>query len=158
VRTGKIILIVSMGLFVGLAAMNNILMPQGGFGAVQGAVGMAITFQPPEAMWRAISSPALIWVLFSAIVIAELIAAFFCFWGARRLWQARESAEAFNAAKSTAIIGLSIIAGFYFFASHAIAQEWFLMWQSQQLNVLPDAFRNFAGAILIMLWLNTTDR
>jgi len=32
------------------------------------------------------------------------------------------------------------------------------MWQSKELNALQDAFRNFAAAILAMLWINTSDR
>jgi predicted small integral membrane protein len=157
-KLGKVLLVASMGLFLALAAINNISMPQGGLGAVKGAIGMATTFQPPGAMWRAISNPALAWILFAAIVGAELVAAAFCFLGAKKMWVARESAAAFNAAKSTAMTGLTIVAVFYFFAFHAIAQEWFLMWQSTELNVLQDAFRNFAAAILMMMWVNTADQ
>ena len=157
-KLGKVLLVASMGLFLALAAINNITMPQGGLGAVEGAVGMATTFQPPGAMWRAISSPAFIWIFFAVIVGAELIAATYCFLGAKKMWAARGSAATFNDAKSTAMTGLTIVAVFYFFAFHAIAQEWFLMWQSKDLNVLQDAFRNFAAAILMMIWVNTSDQ
>jgi len=157
-KLGKILLVASMGLFLALAAINNITMPQGGLGAVKGAIGMATTFQPPEAMWRAITSPTLAWILFATIVIAEVAGAVYCLLGAKKMWAARGSAASFNDAKSTAIVGLSIVAVFYFLAFHAIAQEWFLMWQSQDLNVLQDAFRNFAAAILIMIWVNTPDQ
>lgn len=156
-KLGKILLVASMGLFLALAAFNNVVMSQGGLGAVKGAISMATTFQAPDAMWRAISSPALAWLLFATIVIAEIAGAAYCLLGAKKMWSARGSAAAFNAAKSTAIVGLSIVAVFYFFAFHAIAQEWFLMWQSKELNVLQDAFRNFAAAILMMLWINTAD-
>jgi predicted small integral membrane protein len=157
-KLGKILLVASMGLFLALAAINNITMPQGGLGAVKEAIGMATTFQAPEAMWRAITSPVLAWLLFATIVAAEIAGAAFCLLGAKKMWAARGSATSFNDAKSTAIVGLSIVAVFYFLAFHAIAQEWFLMWQSQDLNVLQDAFRNFAAAILMMVWVNTPDQ
>lgn len=157
-KLGKVLLVASMGLFLALAAINNITMPQGGLGAVKGAIGMVTTFQPPEAMWRAITSPVLAWLLFAIIVIAEIAGAAFCLLGAKKMWAARASAASFNDAKSTAIVGLSVVAVFYFLAFHVIAQEWFLMWQSTELNVVQDAFRNFAAAILMMLWINTPDK
>jgi predicted small integral membrane protein len=157
-KLGKILLVASMGIFLALAAFNNITMSQGGLGAVKGAISMATTFQAPGAMWRAIASPTIAWILFATIVVAEAAAAAYCLLGAGKMWAARGSAASFNGAKSTAIIGLSIVATFYFFAFHAIAQEWFLMWQSTELNVLQDAFRNFAAAMLMMLWVNTADQ
>ena len=157
-KLGKVLLVASMGLFLALAAINNITMPQGGLGAVKGAIGMATTFQPPGAMWRAISSPALAWLFLAIIVGAELVGSAYCLLGAKKMWAARGSVASFNDAKSTALTGLTIVAVFYFFAFHTIAQEWFLMWQSKNLNVLQDAFRNFAGAMLMMLWINTPDQ
>lgn len=157
-RIGKILLVAGMGLFLALAAFNNLIMSQGGLGAVRGAVSMATTFQPPEAMWRAITSPALTWMLFATIVLAEIVGAIFCLRGAQKMWTARGTTASFNEAKPTAIVGLSITAVFYFLAFFVIAQEWFLMWQSTELNVLQDAFRNFAAAMLIMIWVNTPDQ
>jgi predicted small integral membrane protein len=51
-------------------------------------------------------------------------------------------------------IGLGVTAALYFIGWLVIASEWFEMWQSQQLNVLPDAFRIFAAAMLILLLVN----
>lgn len=109
-RLGKILLVFGMGLFLGLAAINNITMSAGGYGAVAAAVGMETTFQAPGAMWRAVSSPAIIWSGFAAIVLAEIAAAVYCLWGAARMWQARASADAFNASKAKALVGLTITA------------------------------------------------
>jgi len=115
-KIGKGLLVASMGLFLALAALNDIIMSQGGLGAGKGAISMATTFQAPDAMWRAITSPALAWALFATIVIAEIAGAAFCLLGAQKMWAARGSAAAFNDAKSTAIIGLPIVAVFYFSA------------------------------------------
>ena len=158
-RLGKILLVLGMGLFLGLAAINNVLMAEGGFGAVGAAVGMETTFQHPNAMWRAITNPTLIWIAFGVIVIGEFVGAYYCFLGAYQMWGARASAATFNDAKSNALLGLTITAVLYFLLFHAIAQEWFMLWQSAELgHKLQEAFRNFAAAILLMLWLNSEDR
>lgn len=109
-------------------------------------------------MWRAISSPALVWAVFGIIVIGELVGAFLCLKGAWIMWSARRSTDDFNAAKSTALLGLTVCACLYFVLFHAIAQEWFMMWQIPDSHVLEAAFRNFASAILLMLWINSEDK
>ena len=157
-RIGKILLVTGMGIFLGLAAINNMTMSAGGYGVIGAAMGMETTFQAPQVMWRAISSPALIWAAWAVIVLGEAVAAFYCFRGAWDMWSARTSASDFNGAKSNAMLGLTITACLYFVVFHAVAQEWFMMWQSEEVNVLQGAFRNFAGAILLMLWINTEDK
>lgn len=157
-RTGKILLVLGMGLFLGLAALNNIIMPQGGYGIIGAAMGMETTFKAPEVMWRAITTPALIWAAWAVIVAGEVVGAFFCLKGAWSLWCARASVSDFNNSKSTALLGLMIPVVLYFVVFLVIAQEWFMMWQSTEVNVLPSAFRNFASAVLLILLLNTPDQ
>jgi len=152
-RVIKTLLVAGMALFLTLAAFGNITMPGGGFGAVQGALGMQTTFQPPNAMWRAIEAPALIWLTLGVIVALEIAGAVLCWIGAARLWAARGSAAEFRSAAGMAHLGLGLTACLYFIGFLAIANEYFLMWQSQELNVLQDAFRNFASAVLISIWL-----
>jgi predicted small integral membrane protein len=147
-----------MGVFLGLAALNNIMMPQGGYNVIGAAMGMETTFQDPLVMWRAIKSPTLIWAAWAVIVGGEAVAAFFCLKGAWTLWLVRASDSEFNNNKSTALIGLTIAAVLYFVVFHAVAQEWFMMWQSKEVNVLPGAFRNFASAVLLILLLNSREQ
>jgi len=73
------------------------------------------------------------------------------------MWSTRASADGFNDAKSAALLGLTITAVLYLVGFQAVAQEWFMMWQSTEVNVLQEAFRNFASAMLIMVWVNTKD-
>lgn len=157
-RVGKALLVLGMGLFLGIAALNNITMSAGGYGAVSGAVGMQGTFGDPAAMWRAIESPVLVWIAFGIIVAGEVVAAILCIRGAWNLWSARGSASSFNASKSTALLGLTVCACLYFVLFHAIAQEWFLLWQVQDSQVMQSQFRNFASAVLLMLWINSEDQ
>lgn len=152
-RIIKTLLVAGMALFLTLGAFGNITMSDGGYGAVATAASMEGTFQHPNAMWRAVTSPALIWIGFIGIVLTEIVAAVFLWIGAARMFTGRATANAFAAGKRTAQIGLGIAACLYFIGFLVIAQEWFLMWQNQQLNVLQDAFRMFASAALISLWL-----
>ena len=156
-RIIKTLLVAGMALMLTLAALGNITMSSGAFAAVQGAVGMKTTYLDPHGMWRAIENPALIWIALGLIVICEATSAVLCWIGAVSMWRSRASTETFAAAKNKACIGLGVAACLYFIGFLVIAQEYFLMWQSTKLNVLPDAFRIFGEAMLISLWLKTDD-
>jgi predicted small integral membrane protein/gamma-glutamylcyclotransferase (GGCT)/AIG2-like uncharacterized protein YtfP len=147
----KIVLVAGVALFLTLAVLGNIVMSDVAIGAVKTTVGMETTFKHPAVMWRAITSPLWVNVIYGVIVLAEAIAAALCWMGAFNLWAARGDSAAFVRAAATARIGLGVTAAIYFIGWLVIASEWFEMWQSQQLNVLPDAFRNFASAMLILL-------
>jgi len=153
----KIALVAGMALLLTIITLNNILTPAATYGAVAAALSMATTFRHPMEIWRAITSPALLWIIAVLIIICEAIGALLCWLGVARLWPARRSATQFNLAKSTALIGLTFVAAVYFFGWLVIANEWFGMWQSTKMNVLPDAFRLFGEAMLIAIWLNSPD-
>jgi predicted small integral membrane protein len=157
VRIIKVLLVAGMALFVTLAAFGNITMPDVGMGAITTAVGMETTFKHPMAMWRAISNPWAVKVILGTIVIIEVICAFLLWRGALRMWNARSDVAIFHAAKNSALLGLGLVACLYFVGWLVICNEYFEMWQSQKLNVLPEAFWNFAEAMLIMIWVNTRD-
>jgi predicted small integral membrane protein len=150
-KTIKIALIAGMALFMTFAVIGNVTMPDVGFGALKTAVGMQTTFNHPGAMWRAITAPWLLYTIFGGIVLVEAIAAVLCWTGAARMWAHRSESLAFEDAKASARVGLGLVAAFYFIGWLVFANEWFGMWQSQQLNVLPDAFRDFVAAMLILL-------
>ena len=146
-----------MALVLTLAVLGNLTMPHTGFAAVSTAMGMQTTYRNPHAMWRAIQNPLLIWAAFGLIVLSEATSAALCWAAAVKLWRSRGHKERFAAAKSVAYLGLGVAACLYFIVFLVIAQEYFLMWQSTKLNVLQDAFRLFAAAILIALWLGADD-
>ncbi len=156
-KIGKVALVAGLGLLMLLAGMNNALSPQGTFAPVAMAVGMQDTFGDPMQSWRAIESPMIIWLGAIAIILTELTSGVVLLLGAFKLWSARSSASDFNAAKSTAVTGLSIVACFYLIAFGVICQEWFMLWQNPNVNTLQEAFRTFATAMLIMVWVNTED-
>ena len=147
----KIVLVAGVALFLTLAVLGNVTMSDVAIGAVKTAVGMETTFKHPAVMWRAITNPVWVYVIFGCIVLSEAIAAAVCWTGAYRLWAARKDSAAFIRAAGTARVGLGVTAALYFLGWLVIASEWFEMWQSQQLNVLPDAFRIFGAVMLILL-------
>lgn len=157
IRNLKTLLVAGMALMLTLAAFGNVTMPNTGYEAVRIAMGMQTTYRNPHAMWRAVESPVLIWAAFGLIVLAETTSAALTWIAATRLWRGRANKVQFDTAKSTAYLGLGVAACLYFIVFLVIAQEYFLMWQSTKLNVLQDAFRLFASAMLIALWLGTDD-
>ena len=156
-KAGKIVLVLGMGLFCTLAAINNSLTIHGTFNAVKSAVDMQGTFKVPALMWRAFENPLYIWMAAIGIITCEAVAGVICLWGAARMWAARSSAAAFNDAKSTAILGLSIAAALYLVGFQAIAGEWFMLWQNRESHTLDEAFRDFGLTLLTMLWVRTSD-
>ena len=154
-RAIKILLVAGMALYLTLAALGDIAMPQSAFRSVAAAVGMQGTAQ--QAMWRAIEDPILVWLVLGLIVLLELVGAGLCWVGAARMWATRRSSTPFTVAKRTAQLGLGVTACLYFIGYLAIAQEYFMMWQNVEIDVLPDAFRMFASAALISLWLSVDD-
>jgi predicted small integral membrane protein len=156
-KIGKVAMVAGLGALMLLAGMNNALSPHGTYAPVEMAVSMQGTFGDPMVMWRAIESPAIIWLGAIGIILTELISGVILLFGAYRLWSARSSGSEFNAAKTTAITGLSIVACFYLIAFGVICQEWFMLWQNREVNTLQEAFRTFATAMLIMFWVNSSD-
>lgn len=158
-RLLKAALLASMALFLTLVVIGHVTMPKTGFGAVAAALSMEGTFKEPAAMGRAITEPKLVWALFFAIAAAEALAGALCWLGALALTvRLGSEASAFNKAKALGLWGLGSAAFLYIVGFHAIAGEWFLMWQNAQINVLPDAFRNAATALLLMIFINQEDR
>lgn len=153
----KVLLVGGMALLMTFAVLGNVTMPDLGLGAVQTTLSMETTLRHPGAIWRAITNPALVHVVFGGIILVEASAAVLCWIGAARMFSARKNPQAFESAKSIAVLGLGVVAALYFIGWLVFANEWFDMWQSQKLNVLQDAFRIFAAAMLIALVVTSKD-
>lgn len=156
-RVIKIAMVAGMAFFMTIAALNNLLMSDVGLGALKVAVGMETTFKHPAVMWRAITAPWLHYLLFALIVAGQAVSGALCWVGAARMWARRGDGSAFEAAKGTARLGLGLVAAMYFIGWLVIANEWFGMYQSKDLNVLPDAFRDFGAAMLILLFVERAE-
>lgn len=157
-RLAKVFLAFGMGMFMVLAAFNNTLSFAGTHNPVRDVIGMQHTFLDPMLMWRAIEQPWVVTLGVIGIILMEYIAGILCLWGAANMWSAKSaSASEFKASKSRAMMGLVLTAVFYFIAFQVVAGEWFMWWQNREQSTLDEAFRNFASAMLMLIWINTAD-
>ncbi|HEX2101250.1 MAG TPA: DUF2165 domain-containing protein [Candidatus Synoicihabitans sp.] len=153
-RHCQIALVVSVGFFLLLVVFNNVTDYGSNHQFVAHVLAMDTTFEDNRGRWRAIHSPAVHHLFYWSIILWETAATALCFLGARKLWQARRSsAEAFQHAKSLAILGLTVSLLQWFVAFISVGGEWFLMWQSRIWNGQDAAFRMFAciGIVLLVL-------
>lgn len=159
-RIGKVLMVLALGLFMILAALNNILTWGGAFsadGAVAMTIGMQETGQHPNLMWRAIDSPIIVALGAIGIILVEIAAGVLALWGTLNMWKARAaSAAEFHQSKDKALLGLSVMAVLYLLGFQAIAGEWFMVWQTPAPTINA-AFINLAMALLVMLWVNTKE-
>ena len=155
-RAAKTALIFAVALFYSLIVFNNITDYDSNYQFIRHVLMMDSTFSNNSGMWRAMN-PAVHTIFYITIIAWESITMILCWWGGVRL--ARATAAAFNQAKRTAIIALTISLMMWLVAFLTVGAEWFLMWQSKTWNGQEAAFRNFAvvGVILIFLALPDTD-
>ena len=158
VRYSKMILVLCMGLFGFLVAWNNIADYGSNFAFVQHVMTMDTTFAGNALMGRAITDDRLHRAAYAMIILAEALTGLLCTAGAYRLWRARKAgATVFNAAKGTAVAGLTLGFTTWFFGFMTVGAEWFLMWQSPTWNGQPAAFRFIVCLGIVLLYLATRD-
>ncbi len=153
IRAAKIALVAAIALFATLAAFGNLTDYGTNFAFVQHVLSMDTIFPDSKIGYRAITSPALHHLAYAAIIAAEVATAVLCWIGAAMLLRRlRADAETFHRGKTYAVFGL--VLGFLLWqvGFMSIGGEWFGMWQSQQWNGVPSAFR-FVMVILAVLIL-----
>ncbi|MCP3801676.1 DUF2165 domain-containing protein [Allokutzneria sp. A3M-2-11 16] len=101
-------------------------------------LAMDTTFNDPDVMWRAITSPAVVTIAYVLIIVWEavtaavLVAAFVA-------WLRRGREET---ARRLAVVGWVMAVLLFGGGFIAIGGEWFQMWQSSKWNGVEAAFRN----------------
>ncbi len=70
----------------------------------------------------------------------------------------RADANAFNRAKTFAVVGLTLGFLLWQVGFMSIGGEWFGMWQSQQWNGVPSAFRFLVTIIAVLIFVAMPDR
>jgi predicted small integral membrane protein len=153
-RAAKIFLVFATAIFYSFVVLNNTTDYDSNFQFVRHVLMMDSTFPGNRGMWRALNSPALQTVFYISIIAWEAVTMIFCWWGGVKLAGAfKESAPAFNRAKRTAIIALTLAVLMWMVAFLSVGGEWFLMWQSKNWNGQDAAFRMFAviGIVLLLV-------
>jgi len=151
IRAAKIVLVAAIALFATLVAFGNITDYGTNFVFVQHVLSMDTIFPSSTIKYRAITSPALHHAAYALIIATEAAVAVLCWIGAYALWRRLwGDAATFNGAKTFAVAGLTLGFLLWQVGFMTIGGEWFGMWQSQQWNGVPSAFR-FVVVILGVL-------
>jgi predicted small integral membrane protein len=156
IRAAKAATVAGIALLASLVTFGNLTDYGTNLAFVQHVLSMDTIFPWATIGYRAITNPALQRAAYAVIIAAEAATALLCWIGAavlvRRLYA---DAGAFNRAKSPAVAGLTLGFLLWQVGFMSIGGEWFGMWQSQQWNGVPGAFR-FAmiiSAVLIFVAL-----
>jgi predicted small integral membrane protein len=153
IRAAKTIAVAAIALFATLVAFGNITDYNTNFAFVQHVLSMDTIFPFSTIKYRAITDPTLHRAAYALIIATEAAVAVLCWIGAVVLvLHIRAEAQAFNRAKAFAVIGLTLGFLLWQVGFMSIGGEWFGMWQSQQWNGVPSAFR-FVMVILAVLVL-----
>jgi predicted small integral membrane protein len=152
-RVAKIALVAAIALFASLVAFGNLTDYNTNFVFVQHVLSMDTIYPFSTIRYRAITSPALHRTAYALIIAVEISIAVLCWIGAiLLLCNIRADAGLFNRRKTFAILGLTLGFLLWQVGFMSIGGEWFGMWQSQQWNGVPSAFR-FVLAIAAVLIL-----
>ena len=153
VRATKISLVAAIALFATLVAFGNLTDYNTNFVFVEHVLSMDTIYPFSTIKYRAVTNPALQHTAYAVIIITQVIIAVLCWIGAISLMRnIRADAGLFNRRKTFATLGLTLGFLLWQVGFMSIGGEWFGMWQSQQWNGVPSAFR-FVMAISVVLIL-----
>src|SRR5262245_15277743 len=153
IRATKTIVVAAIALFASLVAFGNITDYGTNFAFVRHVLAMDTVFPSSTITYRAITSDPLHHAAYVLIIATEAAIALLCWIGTVALArQIRADAQAFNRAKTFAVLGLTLGFVLWQVGFMSIGGEWFGVWQSKDWNGVPSAFR-FAIIILAVLML-----
>lgn len=159
IRILKIVLVVFVGLQGWLYVAGNLANWDSG----HGAVGYVLAMEGHEIygnhIFPPVTSPALVTIAFLAIIAGEFLVGALSLVGALHLWKARHGdAQAFNSAKTFAILGAGMALVVWFGGFVVIGGALFQMWQTQiGTGSFEGAFIYGATSGLILLFVNSPD-
>jgi predicted small integral membrane protein len=130
-----------------LIAFGNITDYETNHQFVVHVLAMDTTFQSPDMMWRAITSPTLATLAYLAIIVWESVAALVLI-AATVAWVRGQVVTARRLSSIGWLMWIVLFAGGFI----AIGGEWFQMWQSSDWNGMDAALRHviIAGLALIL--------
>lgn len=158
IRWAKILLVAAIAADYTLVVFGNLTDFDSNYQFVRHVLMMDSTFAGNHGMWRAIHSPGQHLAFYWTIIVWEMAATALMWWGVVQLLRAvNQDAGAFNARKRMAIAALTLSALLWLVGFLDVGGEWFMMWQSRTWNGEEAAFRMFAVAALVLLFLVQPD-
>jgi len=159
IRLAKIVLVAAIAFFASVVAFDNITDYGTNLAFVQHVLAMDTIYPISTIKYRAITDPTLQHLAYAAIIATEAAVAVLCWIGAAMLaYRVRADAAAFNRAKTVAVIGLTLGLLLWQVGFMSIGGEWFGMWQSQQWNGVPSAFRFLITIIAVLIFVAMPDQ
>ena len=159
IRAAKAAAVAAIALFASLVTFGNVTDYNTNFAFVEHVLSMDTIFPFSMIKYRAITSSALHHAAYDLIFAVEGVIALLCWIGAvalaRRL---HADAAAFNRAKTFAVLGLTLGFLLWQVGFMSIGGEWFGMWQSQQWNGVPSAFRFVVTIIAVLIFVAMPDQ
>jgi predicted small integral membrane protein len=159
VRLAKVLLVAAIALFASLVAFGNITDYNTNLAFVQQVLAMDTIYPFSTIKYRGITDPTLQQLAYAAIIATEVAIAVLCWIRVAMLGRhIRADARAFNRAKTFAVIGLTLGFLLWEVGFMSIGGEWFGMWQSQQWNGIPSAFRFLITIIAVLIFVAMPDQ
>jgi len=159
IRVAKVTLVAAIALFASLVTFGNLTDYNTNYAFVQHVLAMDTIFPFSTIKYRAITDPTLQRAAYALIIAVEGAIAVLCWIGVvalvRRL---RADAAAFNRAKTYAVAGLALGFLLWQVGFMSIGGEWFGMWQSQQWNGVPSAFRFVVTIVAVLIFVAMPDQ
>lgn len=159
IRAAKAAAVAAIALFASLVTFGNLTDYNTNFAFVEHVLAMDTIVPFSTIKYRAITNPMLVHAAYALIIAAEATTAVLCWLGAAALTRRlRADATTFNRAKSFAVAGLSLGFLLWQVGFMSIGGEWFGMWQSQQWNGVPSAFRFVMTIIAVLIFVAMPDQ
>jgi len=158
IRAAKIVMVAAIALFASIVTFGNLTDYETNYLFVQHVLSMDTILPFSDIRYRAITDPGLHRAAYALIIATEGAIAVLCWIGAFQLTRhVRADAAAFNRAKGIAVVGL--VLGFLLWrvGFMTVGGEWFGMWQSQQWNGVPSAFRFVMVILAALIFLALPD-
>jgi predicted small integral membrane protein len=158
IRAAKIAMVAAIALFASLVTFGNLTDYHTNYLFVQHVLSMDTILPFSDIRYRAITDPTLHRAAYALIIATEGLIAVLCWIGAFQLARhVRADAAAFNRSKAIAVIGLTLGFLLWQVGFMTIGGEWFGMWQSQQWNGVPSAYRFVMVIVAVLIFLALPD-
>jgi predicted small integral membrane protein len=159
IRVAKAALVAAVAVLASLVSFGNLTDYGTNFVFVQHVLSMDTIYPFSTIGYRAITNPALHHLAYAVIIAVEVIIALLCWVGAILLARrVRSDAAVFNRAKTFGSVGLTVGFLLWQVGFISIGGEWFGMWQSQQWNGVPSAFRFVMTFVAVLIFVAMPDQ
>lgn len=141
-RLFSLVILLTSSTIAAIACIGNITDPGSNMLFVSHIFSMDTTYNSPNLMWRAISSPTFHWLGFGVIVVIEFCIIVLGFTALYKLLKNIKADEkTYDKFKTNAFLAFGLAVFVWGFIFQAAGAEWFASWQSESWNGLRDATR-----------------